>query len=286
MFKSFLFKEPMVLFLLLAMTIFAYDALVSDPYQDDEKLVVNQGNIRHLMAGFEKTWQRPPTNEELQRLVDEYVREEIYYRQAMALGLDEGDTIVRRRLRQKYEFLLEDLGDDEVPDDQMLKDFMLANPDMFKLDGRLAFRQIYLDSNNPRNDTAYITSLKHQLQSGKFTHDEVLELSDSFMLQFEYPLREARSVDNNFGNGFAARLAALPTGSWQGPIQSGYGLHLVFLEHNISAQKPTLEQVRSKVLLEWQRHKKQLFLDKNYAALLGKYKLVIDREYLDSELPQ
>jgi hypothetical protein len=283
MIKSFILKEPMVLFLFLGLLIFSYDSLTTNPYESEKALVISQGNIRHLTAGFEKTWQRPPTREELERLVDERIREEVFYREAMALRLDDEDTIVRRRLRQKYEFLVEDLGNYSDPADDELDSYMNAHPDEFRLEAKLTFQQIYLDPSKPRNTPAYIQSLKEQLQDGSIENSRLSELGDSFMLAFSHPATGARVVDSNFGSGFSDRLMALPIGSWQGPIESGYGLHLVHLKRYIPARTPSLDEVRGRVVLEWQRAKKQAFLQNHYETLLKKYEIVIEDDYLDQE---
>ena len=138
MIKSFILKEPMVLFLFLALVIFTYDSLTTDPYESEKALVISQGNIRHLTAGFEKTWQRPPTRDELKHLVNERIREEVYYREALALRLDDEDTIVRRRLRQKYEFMVEDLGNHTEPSDDELRSYLNEHPEIFRLGARIA----------------------------------------------------------------------------------------------------------------------------------------------------
>jgi len=272
----------MVLFLFLALLIFAYDSLTTDPYEADSALVVSRGNIRHLAAGFEKTWQRPPTREELKRLIDERVREEVYYREALALRLDDEDTIVRRRLRQKYEFLVEDLGIYANPSDDKLDSYLNNHPKMFRLEAKLAFQQIYLDPSKPQNTPAYVESLKQQLNSESLPESGLRELSDSFMLAFNHPDTDARIVDSNFGSGFAVQLMGLPVGSWQGPIESGFGIHLVNLNHYVAARNPSLEDVRDQVVIEWQREQKQIFQQNHYETLLLKYQVVVEDDDLGS----
>lgn len=281
MIKSFILKEPMVLFLFLAVLIFAYDSLTTDPYESEKVLVISKGNIRHLTAGFEKTWQRPPTREELKRLIDERIREEVYYREALALRLDEDDTIVRRRLRQKYEFLVEDLGNYARPSDEALGSYLNKHPDIFRLEAKLAFQQIFLDPDKPRNTLAYVDSLKERLRSESFDKSRLRELSDSFMLAFNHPVTGARVIDANFGSGFADQLMALPIGSWQGPVTSGYGIHLVHIKHYMPARNPSLEEVRGRVVIEWQRAQKQAYVQKHYESLLLKYEVVIEDDYLN-----
>lgn len=281
MIKSLVQKEPMVLFLFIALLIFAYDSLTTDPYASEEVLIISKGNIRHLAAGFEKIWQRPPTREELKRLIDERIREEVYYREALALRLDEEDTIVRRRLRQKYEFLVEDLGNYANPSDETLDSYLNQHADIFRLEATFTFQQIFLDPGKPRNTLAYIESLKQQMQSESFDKSSLPGLSDSFMLAFNHPVAGARVIDSNFGSGFADQLMALPAGSWQGPVKSGYGIHLVLIKHFTPARNPSLAEVRGRVVMEWQRAQKQAYKQKHYETLLLKYEVVIEDDYLD-----
>jgi len=268
----------MVLFLLLALLIFGYDSITSNPDASQKILLVSTGNIRHLAAGFENTWHRPPSPEELKHLIDERIREEVYYREAIVLHLDQEDTIIRRRLRQKYEFMVEDLSDNSEPGDEELAAFLNAHSEMFRIAAKLAFEQIYLDPGKPQNTVSYIQSLKAQLNNKSIAARDIPGLSDSLMLDFNNSVADERVIDSRFGSGFAKQLMQLPVGSWQGPVASGYGNHLVLVKVAIPARNPSLEEVRGRVLSEWQRTRKQAFLEKNYASLLSKYQVVIESD--------
>ena len=128
-----LLREPLLHFVLLGAAIFAAHSLLANHSVDrPAEIIVTQGKLENLVIGFTRTWQRPPTDEELQGLIRDYVREEAAYRKALAMGLDRDDTIVRRRLRQKLEFISDDLVAQTEPTDANLQAFLAAHPEDFR----------------------------------------------------------------------------------------------------------------------------------------------------------
>jgi hypothetical protein len=141
-----LLREPLVHFLLLGVGIFLADSLVAQRASTEpERIVITQGLIEHLATEFARTWQRPPSADELEGLIREHLREEVYYREALALGLDKNDIIIRRRLRQKLEFISEDVAAQAEPTDEQLRAYLKANPEAFRVEPRFTFRQVYLN---------------------------------------------------------------------------------------------------------------------------------------------
>jgi len=148
-------KEPLLHFLLLGAGLFvAYGITQTPGNAGPNEIVITQGQIEHLVTGFTRTWQRPPTSEELAGLVRDRVREEVYYREAMAMGLDKDDTVIRRRLRQKMEFVSADIADQAVPSDAELDAYLNAHPDKFLTEPRFSFSQVYLDPDTPSHVSA------------------------------------------------------------------------------------------------------------------------------------
>ena len=117
---------------------------------------------------FQRTWQRPPTRQELDGIVKEYVKEEVLYREALAMGLDRDDTLVRRRLRQKLEFVAEDMADAVDPTDAELQQYLDEHPESFRVERRASFYQVYL-SRDRRGDSLNADSMKMlaKLRSGE-----------------------------------------------------------------------------------------------------------------------
>ena len=183
--------------------------------------MISQGQLASMMESFTRTRQRPPTREEWEGLIRDRVREEVYYREAMALGLDKDDTVIRRRLRQKMEFVSDDIAAQAQPTDAELNAYLQAHPDTFRVEQQFTFRQVYL---NPEKHGANLARDAAQLlaqlnQAGGKT--DVAALGDPFMLDTSFDAVPAGEVAKQFGDEFAAKLGGLQPGQWQGPVESG-----------------------------------------------------------------
>ena len=270
--KKFL-REPLLHFLLIGAVLFVVFGLVSDraPSSVDTQVVVSAGRIEQLENIFAKTWQRPPTEQELKGLVDDFVLEEIYYRQAVAMGIDRDDTVIRRRLRQKFEFLTDDMAAAAVPTDEELANYLAANADVFTTDTTYTFEQVYISSVHPGVDLkSYVASQLSALRAGKEVE------GSSGLLPAFFDTTPGRVVNANFGAGFSASLDSLPAGEWQGPIESGLGLHLVRIESRVEGALPDLAEIRPLVGREW-AHEKRLETRRIInEQLLNEYDVVIE----------
>lgn len=190
-----LLREPLRHFLLLGAGIFLVYSLMShsDSSGESGKIVVTLGQVEHLAAGFARAWQRPPTAQELAGLVRDRGREEVYVREALALGLDKDDTIIRRRLRQKMEFIADDIAQAD-PTDAALNASLQAHPDAFRVEQRLTFRQVYL---NPEKHGEHLArdaaQLLAQLNQSGATVD-ASALGDPFLLEHQFVAVPASEV--------------------------------------------------------------------------------------------
>jgi parvulin-like peptidyl-prolyl isomerase len=233
--------------------------------------VVSAGRIEQLASIFAKTWQRPPTPQELKGLIDDYVIEEVYYRKAVALGIDKNDTMIRRRMRQKMEFLSDDVAGLAEPSDEELKAYLAANESKFRTEPVYTFRQIFFNpEKHPGDPQAYVQARAEILSAGgKIEGDQTL-------LPAYFAEVPGRAVDNTFGTGFANQLDALALGQWAGPLASGIGLHLIRLESRVPGRLPDLKAIRPLVQREWANQKRLDLRQKFNAGLLKDYKVVID----------
>ena len=138
-------KEPLVHFLLIGALIFGAYSLTNEegPSRDGNRIVVSAGDIERLSANWSKKWNRSPTEAELNGLIESYIKEEVYYREALALGLDQDDTVLRRRLMQKMEFLSNDLADLNSPDETTLNDYLIEHKDKYELPARISFTHVF-----------------------------------------------------------------------------------------------------------------------------------------------
>jgi hypothetical protein len=271
-------REPLLHFLLLGTAIFvAFHWMAGDTTTKQGEIVVTQGQIEHLAAGFTRTWQRPPSAEELDGLIRDYVREEVAAREAVVLGLDRDDTIIRRRLRQKLEFVSEDLAALAEPTDAELRVYLKEHADAFRTEPRFTFSQVYLDPQRHGGNLARDTAqLLVQLQQAG-SHADGAALGDSFLLEHRFEAVSAGEVAKQFGEKFAAKLGELTPGQWQGPVESGYGVHLVLVSERTQGRVPELAEVRDAVRREWANAHRLEAKEKFYQALLQRYTVTIEK---------
>lgn len=237
-----LWREPLVHFLLGGAALFLLYGLVAEaPMGRRDRIVVESERVASLAATFERTWLRPPTPAELEGVVRDYIDEEILYREALLLGLDRDDLVVRRRLRQKMEFLHLDLVESRSPTDDELAGFLTENTDRFREPERLDFRQLFSDPAKADGDPwPGATQLLANVQAG------VLE-GDPTLLPPRMRSAGAREVAAAFGEGFARDLFALSGDRWQGPVASSFGLHIVRIEGRTPSRLPPLTEIRAEV---------------------------------------
>jgi len=272
-----LIREPLFHFLILGAAIFAAHGLITRHQTDKPgEIVVTQGAVENLITGFTRTWQRPPTEDELQGLVRDSIREEAAYREALALGLDRDDMIVRRRLRQKLEFVSDGLTTRAEPRDAELQSFLQAHKESFQTEPLFSFQQIYfspqLHGENLHHDVARVLdALQH---SGSHVHEN--ELGDPFLLQQTFENVPLPDLKKTFGDKFASTISALLVSSWQGPIESGYGMHLVYVTKRTDSHLPALTEVREQVRREYLDAKRREATDKFYEVLLSRYSVKIE----------
>jgi hypothetical protein len=273
-----LLREPLVHFLVLGAALFALDAWLRPPPATgaNAEIVVSEARVNNLVQNFRRTWQRPPTRDELNGLVEDHVREEVLYREALALGMDRDDTIIRRRLRQKVEFVSDEAAGLAPPSEKDLADYLAAHPDAFRVEPRATFAQVYLDPRRRAKtlDTDAKRLLEDLNRAGALA--DPARFSDSLqLLDARYANAPQSEVARVFGADFADALFRQPTGSWVGPIRSGYGAHLVRVDAITSGSVASLEAVRPLVEREWSNAKRKELREAFYAQLRGKYQVTV-----------
>jgi hypothetical protein len=281
-----LLREPLLHFLFLGVVIFAvYNGLFRDLTGEAGKIVVTQGKINHLAATFASTRQRPPTEEELLGLIQDYIREEVFYREAMALGLDRDDTVIRRRLRQKMEFIAADMAAQAKPAEVGLQAYLAAHPTTFAVEPRFTFRHVYLDPQRRRSTLARDIDRTLAELRREGSKARLAARGDSLLLDQEFENAPAIEVKKAFGPEFFAHLSTLTPGEWHGPVSSGYGLHLVFVNQRIEGHVPPLAQVRDAVRREWTNAQRLEANEKFYQQLLKRYTVMIEEPQRFAEIP-
>jgi hypothetical protein len=188
------------------------------------------------------------------------------------MGLDRDDLMVRRRMRQKLEFLLEDLSAEAPPGDEALAAFMQSEPERFRLQPQAAFRQVYLSPEKHPDLLADANAVLASLRGGAAAE----ALGDATMLPFEVPLAPQGEIARSFGESFAGQVIALPAGSWSGPIRSGLGAHLVLVTERVDARMPELSEIRPVVEREYLARRRLEMKDLAYRKLLEGYEVVVE----------
>ena len=271
-----LLREPLLQFLVLGAVLFALHGLVGKRNAEaPDKIVVSASRIANLGDGFARTWRRPPSEQELQGLIDDYIRDEVFYREGRAAGLDRDDVIIRRRVRQKMEFLAEDMSVPE-PSDEQLAAYLASNAERFRGEDQITFHQVFLSATRRANT---IESDSKQVASVLARADGAVDataLGDPFLLGEEFRGVSPSRVTSTFGEGFAAQIFAMEAGRWQGPIASGFGQHFVFISERASGSLPPLDAVRPAVRREWANARRLEAERKLYASLRDRYQIVVE----------
>ncbi|MBW2367611.1 MAG: peptidyl-prolyl cis-trans isomerase [Deltaproteobacteria bacterium] len=282
------FREPLVHFIALGLLIFCLNAWLGNPGSDSNPVIeVSAPKIKRFSEIYQAKWRRVPTSEEMNALIEQYVREEILYREAVAMGLDQNDTIVRRRLAQKVEFLSEDLAPVPDPDDAELQRFLEKNALRYRKPTRISFTHIYFSRARRGVDTERSThSVLDALNRQSNPPARAPGLGDPFMLQHDYALRGQQEITELFGKSFASSVMQLPPGSWQGPVASSYGLHLVRVSERQDARDPSFDEVRAVVLSDFKQARRQEINQAFYKRLRDRYRVVIDPEVFTADRPQ
>jgi PPIC-type PPIASE domain len=273
--KTFL-REPLAQFLLLgAGLFFLYQAASPDPETAPSRIVVDAGQVARLAQQFERTWLRPPSPADLSGLIDGHVQEEILYREALALGLEKNDLIIRRRLAQKMEFLHEDPGVQREPTDAELQAYLDANEENFRAPARTSFRQVYL---KPGRDGAETRARAEQLRVRLAANTRASGAGDTTLLPPALEEASDTEISQFFGEAFAKALKQVPVGAgWNGPIESGYGLHFVNVSARDPGGAPPLSAVRPAVEREWRAARRAQASEDFYATLRKRYTVTLEQ---------
>lgn len=275
--RSALLREPLVHFALIGALIFAADRwwLPGGDAGRETRIVVDAARLKALEGNFQRTWRRPPDERERRELIDEYVREEVLNREAGYLGLDRDDTVVRRRLRQKMEFLAEEALSQERPAEATLRQFYGKVADEFRRPAAYTFSQVVLDPGRHGGAlAAHARRLQERLAAAGPAGD-LGALSESRLLETHVEAMPRDQVESRFGAEFAAALASLPVNQWSGPIPSGYGVHLVRVEAVAPGALPDWKSARGELEGRWRQEQRRHALDEQYRQIRERYQVEV-----------
>jgi PPIC-type PPIASE domain len=269
-------REPLLHFLVLGALLFVLFDLVGAPREaPKDRIVVSAAQIENLALLFRRTWRRPPTQAELDGLIADHVKEEILYREALALGLETDDIVIRRRLRQKMEFISEDIAAQAEPTEAELQAFLAEHAERYREPARVSFSQVYLSPE--RRGAAARSDAERVLVALDAGRTDPAVSGDPFLLEQDYRLQTPHDIERLFGERFAAGIAELPVGHWAGPLESGYGLHVVLVRERTQSQLPALDEVREPVLRDWRAARRDEANQAFYDALRARYDVTVER---------
>jgi peptidyl-prolyl cis-trans isomerase C len=277
LFKQFI-RDPFAHFLLIGAGLFVLYALVNDEEPAPNSIFIYEADIQRTASQWQQKWHRAPSESELLKVIERQIREEIYYREALALDLGREDPIIRRRLAEKMEFIASDLLVPTNPSDEELTAYLAANPDKFLSPVRLSFSHIFYSADNLSSESASNSEAQLTRLNGSQDPKEYSGLGDRFNGKQHYEQIPDYQVARIFGRRFQEQLINLPVGQWLGPIESGYGQHLVRVDDRIDAHLPPLREIHEKVLPYWRAQQQQKSNDSLYAKLRDHYQIVIERK--------
>jgi peptidyl-prolyl cis-trans isomerase C len=272
-------REPLLHFLLVGLVLFiGYSVLHPKPEAtfESNRIVLTPDDLVQMSVTWLAQGRPPPTPEQMQNLIELKVREEVLFREAMALGLDKNDTIVKRRLAQKMEFLAEGASTDIEPTSDTLRVWFKHNPQRFALLPRVSFHHLYFSSDqHGENAREAATHALGELAGKPGDLKDAAALGDPFMYQDYYGDRSFDDMVKLFGLNFSRALVSLKSGSWQGPVESGYGWHLVFVDSSVPSRVPTFEEIEPDIKSNWIEAQRVEAKRKVYQTMRARYQVVL-----------
>jgi peptidyl-prolyl cis-trans isomerase C len=270
-------REPLVHFLLAGALIFATYELLNPAAERTDRanqIVLTKDDLRQLAVHWLAQGRPRPTADEMRGLVEQRVHEEILFREAVALGLDKDDEIIKRRLAQKMDFLAADIAALQEPGDAELRGWYAQNSGRFALPARASFRHLYFSFDRPGAHDAAAAALD-KIAGKPADTPEVATIADPFMFRDYYAERAPDQIAKEFGPDFARAVFQLKPGAWRGPIRSGYGWHLVFVDTIEPSRAPAFEEVEPDVKSAWLEQRQREIKRIAFEAMRARYAVVV-----------
>ncbi len=274
-------REPLIHFTLLGALLFLVHGWLNpapEAADTDLQVRISEGHLQWLSTTWARQWHRAPTQAELRGLLADFVREELFAREARDLGLDKDDTVVNRRLAQKLAFLVEDTARIAEPSEEELERFHGAHGARFRTPARRSFEQVYFNPVRRPDAARDATEVRAQLVQGAGM--DPAELGDHALLESRLVDVDEQAVAAQFGPDFASAVFALPAGEWSGPVTSGYGVHLVRVTAAPAPRERPYAEIRHELVAAWREERRSELAARYRARLLAKYDVIIDRSVM------
>jgi len=275
-------REPLLHFFLLGLVVFGLHAVLNseantDSGKDPRLVEITSADIDWLRSTWNKKMGREPTPDELKGLINGFIREEVLYREAVSMGLDQHDSVVRRRMAQKMDFLFKDLAEMAQPSEEEMAAYFEEERERYRAPARVSFTHVYFNGDR-RGERVLEDARKalEKIEEGKIDPSGATALGDRFMLQFYYPQQSTEMTAREFGRAFADRLGTLEAAAWHGPVVSGYGLHLVYVHDRVESRLPELEEVRDRVTQDLMADRREKINRAAYREIKSKYRVLVE----------
>lgn len=280
-------KEPLLHFLLIGTFVFILFPVSNEEKQPvtGNKIIVTAADVGRLAQTWSKKWNRYPTRSELQGLIESFIKEEVYYREALSLGLDQNDTVIRRRLMQKMEFLSNDLAELNKPDEKILNAYFLKHQDKYELPAQISFTHIYFSPDKHGRSIIQVSgNLLDELRNASPRVLSAPDRGDSIMLPSNFSLETPFEIARLFGQEFTEKLLKAEINTWLGPIKSGYGIHLVRISEKVDARTPELSSVIDQVRADWMFEQQKKINKTIYERFKDRYVIEIEEMSMQSSI--
>jgi hypothetical protein len=271
---SRLFRDPIVHFAALGLVFFAVFFLLNEDSPGSDDILVSAAQQEQLAAAFSRVWHRPPDAAEFKGLIDDWLREELANREARTMGLADNDLIIRRRLRQKYEALMDQTAASVEGTPEALLAWYQSHRESYRLEPRYSLRQRFFSRDLRDDARADAQAALDRLSD--VTMDIDPKIGDKLAMPLSFDDNRQSEFASRFGDEFAAQLDTLPSGRWTGPVPSAYGYHLVFVAQRTPARLPAFAEVEQAVLRDWRDARLREARDALYKGLLKRYKVSVE----------
>jgi parvulin-like peptidyl-prolyl isomerase len=260
--------------------------LANPAISSKDTIVIDDEMANRVGVLFEKQWGRQPSESEWASLLDSEIRQEVYYRQALKMNLDHNDELIRRRMNQKLDFITSDLAQMKNPSDNELQAYYAEHKAKYLQQASYSFSHIYFNADKRDRAKADAAALLPSLPATDANLPALTKLGDPFAFTYHTDDAPAKEIDKQMGDGFAAALANLPVGKWSGPVLSGFGAHLIFINAVTPAREPAFAAIKNQLLNDYRYDYQQQFNQKVYDDFKKEYtiKLTISDAKLQQQL--
>ncbi len=270
-------QDPLIQFVIIGVALFMTYQVFNDETEivKAKRIIIDKSILEVLAGTFERSWLRKPSPVEMQGLVQDHLKEEILYREALALGLDKNDPIIRRRLRQKMEFLNQDISDPPKASDEVLQQFLDKHKDRFTKPPKMSFQQVFFSFGSSGQGKVNAAARLARLGGLSPGETDLATIGDPTLLTKAMRDVDPTAIGRIFGSEFAKQLFTLPTKEWVGPIKSGFGFHLVYIFQIMPGSAPSLAEVRKAVEGEWLAEQREIANERFFKILHDRYTIEI-----------